>query len=234
MGLALRRNPKRAHLLVSRVLAKHVPTEPGLVIAAGELLGLLVCQELADSVQGAARRRMDRRVTGAVIDEAAAKLAALLALDSHGPERRVRPRQRTGRRDARLAAVGNSGELLASQRTRLPGVVTIGYAETATGLGRLVARPLGAYYIHSTRHARTAASAALGAFEETAFARHLARLLPTTARLDAPGRWSWWTTSSAPVHHHQHHPRTARHGPARRYVVAALVDLRTARGPGQA
>ncbi|MDQ6739772.1 MAG: phosphoribosyltransferase domain-containing protein, partial [Actinomycetota bacterium] len=37
VGLALRRNPKRAHLLVSRVLAKHVPTVPSLAIAAGML-----------------------------------------------------------------------------------------------------------------------------------------------------------------------------------------------------
>jgi hypothetical protein len=38
VGLALRRNPKRAHLLVSRVLAKHVPTEPGIATSAGQLL----------------------------------------------------------------------------------------------------------------------------------------------------------------------------------------------------
>ena len=47
VGLALRRNPKRAHLLVSRVLAKHVPTEPGIATSAGQLLGLLVRRELA-------------------------------------------------------------------------------------------------------------------------------------------------------------------------------------------
>ena len=35
VDVALRRNPKRAHLLVSRVLAKHVPTEPGIAVAAG-------------------------------------------------------------------------------------------------------------------------------------------------------------------------------------------------------
>jgi hypothetical protein len=42
LGLALRRNPKRAHLLVSRVLGKHVPTDPRLVRAAGTRLGGLV------------------------------------------------------------------------------------------------------------------------------------------------------------------------------------------------
>ena len=49
VGLALRRNPRRAHLLVSRVLGKHVPSEPGLVMAAGELLGVLVGEALSAS-----------------------------------------------------------------------------------------------------------------------------------------------------------------------------------------
>lgn len=39
LGLALRRNPRRAHLLVSQVLGKHVPTDPRLVRAAGLRLG---------------------------------------------------------------------------------------------------------------------------------------------------------------------------------------------------
>ncbi len=39
LGLALRRNPKRAHLLVSQVLGKHVPQSPEAVYAAGFGLG---------------------------------------------------------------------------------------------------------------------------------------------------------------------------------------------------
>ncbi|MGB8943428.1 MAG: phosphoribosyltransferase domain-containing protein, partial [Streptomyces sp.] len=39
LGLALRRNPKRAHLLVSNVLGKHVPQLPSVVYAAGRDLG---------------------------------------------------------------------------------------------------------------------------------------------------------------------------------------------------
>lgn len=39
LGLALRRNPKRAHLLVSQVLGKHVPQSPEVVYAAGFGLG---------------------------------------------------------------------------------------------------------------------------------------------------------------------------------------------------
>ena len=57
VGLALRRNPKRAHLLVSTVLAKHVPTEPALVMAAGGLLGALVAQQLSSSAHDADTRR---------------------------------------------------------------------------------------------------------------------------------------------------------------------------------
>ena len=40
--LALRRNPRRAHLLVSTVLGKHIPAEPRLVRGAGLELGRLV------------------------------------------------------------------------------------------------------------------------------------------------------------------------------------------------
>ncbi|TGA92097.1 phosphoribosyltransferase [Streptomyces palmae] len=39
LGLALRRNPKRAHLLVSKVLGKHVPQHPDTVYGAGYDLG---------------------------------------------------------------------------------------------------------------------------------------------------------------------------------------------------
>ncbi|MGW0777116.1 phosphoribosyltransferase [Streptomyces sp. NPDC002835] len=42
LGLALRRNPKRAHLLVSNVLGKHVPQRPSVVWGAGHDLGVRV------------------------------------------------------------------------------------------------------------------------------------------------------------------------------------------------
>ncbi|WMX47265.1 phosphoribosyltransferase [Streptomyces roseicoloratus] len=48
LGLALRRNPKRAHLLVSNVLGKHVPQRPGVVYAAGRDLGVRVRHLLGD------------------------------------------------------------------------------------------------------------------------------------------------------------------------------------------
>jgi hypothetical protein len=42
VGLALRRNPRRAHLLVSRVLGKHLPVAPADALAAGAALADLV------------------------------------------------------------------------------------------------------------------------------------------------------------------------------------------------
>ncbi|GAB2750605.1 phosphoribosyltransferase [Streptomyces bullii] len=48
LGLALRRNPKRAHLLVSNVLGKHVPQSPSVVYGHGVTLGRRVRELLAD------------------------------------------------------------------------------------------------------------------------------------------------------------------------------------------
>lgn len=49
VGLALRQNPRRAHLLVSDVLGKHVPAHPHLVYAVGLVLGDLVARTLSGS-----------------------------------------------------------------------------------------------------------------------------------------------------------------------------------------
>ncbi|MCD9872653.1 phosphoribosyltransferase [Streptomyces guryensis] len=48
LGLALRRNPKRAHLLVSNVLGKHVPQSPSVVYEYGFALGRRVRELLGD------------------------------------------------------------------------------------------------------------------------------------------------------------------------------------------
>ncbi|MFI6348797.1 phosphoribosyltransferase [Streptomyces sp. NPDC050560] len=48
LGLALRRNPKRAHLLVSNVLGKHVPQDPAVVIGHGRRLGERVRELLGE------------------------------------------------------------------------------------------------------------------------------------------------------------------------------------------
>ncbi|MFR0352342.1 phosphoribosyltransferase [Streptomyces sediminimaris] len=48
LGLALRRNPRRAHLLVSNVLGKHVPQSPSIVYGYGFALGRRVRELLGD------------------------------------------------------------------------------------------------------------------------------------------------------------------------------------------
>ncbi|MFL9683987.1 phosphoribosyltransferase [Streptomyces sp. KL110A] len=54
LGLALRRNPKRAHLLVSSVLGKHVPQHPSVVYGSGLGLGLRVRELLGAEDAGRA------------------------------------------------------------------------------------------------------------------------------------------------------------------------------------
>ncbi|MFI1796195.1 phosphoribosyltransferase [Streptomyces sp. NPDC020379] len=49
LGLALRRNPKRAHLLVSQVLGKHIPVAPSAVHGSGAGLGRRVRALLGDT-----------------------------------------------------------------------------------------------------------------------------------------------------------------------------------------
>ncbi|MFJ3507879.1 phosphoribosyltransferase [Streptomyces luteogriseus] len=54
LGLALRRNPKRAHLLVSNVLGKHVPQSPSVVYGHGVELGRRVRELLGAEEAGRA------------------------------------------------------------------------------------------------------------------------------------------------------------------------------------
>ena len=223
VGLAVRRNPRRAHLLVSRVLAKHVPTEPALVLAAGELLGALAGEALGSTV--------DRKVLDTVAGELLAVLRGTATDASDGVAR-------AGADGAARAGAGG----LRSPRARLqyareqlwdlpvshPDVVTIGYAETATGLGRLVADTLGSYYIHSTRHAPEGA-VAYGAFEEAHSHATSHRLLPVDpARLnsnapvvlvdDELSTGATVINTITELHAAAPHPA---------YVVASLIDLRS-------
>ncbi|WP_250402734.1 phosphoribosyltransferase [Streptomyces cellostaticus] len=54
LGLALRRNPKRAHLLVSNVLGKHVPQSPSVVYGHGFRLGRRVRALLGETAAASA------------------------------------------------------------------------------------------------------------------------------------------------------------------------------------
>ncbi|XQE79427.1 phosphoribosyltransferase [Streptomyces microflavus] len=168
LGLALRRNPKRAHLLVSNVLGKHVPQKPSVVYGAGYELG--------------------------------ERVRALLGEDG-----------------ARRAVV-------------------LGYAETATGLGHAVADGLrDAPYLHSTRRP-VAGVAQAGGFEEAHSHATSHLLLPENPELLAGGgtgsdasvlvlvddEFSTGNTVLNTVRAlHASHPRE-------RYVIVALVDMRSA------
>ena len=82
LGLALRRNPRRAQLLVSQVLGKHVPTDPRLVRAAGLLLGARV----TDVLDGRALRPLpvDALHSAVAGDRDAASAVHADAVDSSG------------------------------------------------------------------------------------------------------------------------------------------------------
>ncbi|MFG2627798.1 phosphoribosyltransferase [Streptomyces sp. NPDC048473] len=174
LGLALRRNPKRAHLLVSNVLGKHVPQKPSVVYGVGFELGRRVHELLGDA-------------------------------------------------EARRAVV-------------------LGYAETATGLGHAVADGLGvAPYLHSTRRPVEGVERA-GGFEESHSHATSHLLLPEDPNLlvgecgptvadvhadaDAPlvlvdDEFSTGNTVLNTIRAlHERYPRS-------RYVVVALVDMRS-------
>jgi hypothetical protein len=235
VGIALRHNPKRAHLLVSTVLAKHVPTVPGLALAAGELLGLLASAAVTDAAvtdaagteaagrAGADAARQRAREFGGTLAGLISRLAEPTApTDPTAPSTAgslVEARRELAdlRRDIRAATTAH------------PGVVTLGYAETATGLGQLVADSLAAYYLHSTRHAPAGATPFAGFAEEHSHATDHALLPTDPGWLRADGttvlvddELSTGTTVINTI--------TALHAlrPQRHWVVASLIDLRSA------
>ncbi|WP_328889192.1 phosphoribosyltransferase [Streptomyces sp. NBC_00316] len=174
LGLALRRNPKRAHLLVSNVLGKHVPQRPSVVYGTGFELGRRVRELLGDD---AARR-----------------------------------------------------------------AVVLGYAETATGLGHAVADGLGvAPYLHSTRRPVEGVARA-GGFEESHSHATSHLLLPEDPTLLGgvgdggcageplvlvDDEFSTGNTVLNTIRAlHELYPRD-------RYVIVALVDMRSAADRGR-
>jgi len=118
--IGLRRNPKRAQLLVSTVLGKHVAVDPRVAAGFGRLLGVLVARLLDGQDETPPRW----------------SAAARSALRGDEPGALL---------DGLVDASAGSG----ADHT---GVLVIGFAETATALGHLVADQLpGAAYLHSTR-----------------------------------------------------------------------------------
>lgn len=199
VGMALRINPRRPHLLVSRVLAKHVPTDPRLVRAAGHLLGIRVAALLG-------------RVDDAVLPALERALADVLAAPAPDPDAVADLDAAVTRAGADVAAGAG---------------LVLGYAETATALGHLVAAALRLPSLHSTRRDVPGTSSLLEFDESHSHAtRH--RVVPREpGLLDADGPVvlvdDELTTGSTAVGTiralHAHRPRPA-------YVVATLVDAR--------
>ena len=204
VGLAVRRNPRRAHLLVSTVLGKHLPTDPNLVYGSGLLLGGLVAQALTNKASDPARRHRSG--------------GDLLRLALAGTPRAAAMLTEYGLRDrATLGARDGSG-----------GVVVLGYAETATALGHVVADALNAPVLHSTRRL-VAGVTPVGGFEEDHSHARSHLLLPEDPMLLAGSELlvlvddelsTGSTVFNTIIELHSLNPRE-------RYVVAALVDLRS-------
>lgn len=174
-GLALRENPKRAQLVVSTVLGKHLPVAP-------------------------------RTVRGS---------ALLLAAQVAGKD---------GLTSEDLQAPGDPVG-------RLPGApVVLGYCETATALGHLVADCFaGAAYAHTTRRTDPGVPVVLTFQEEHSHAVDHALQLAEPSLLDDPARplvlvddelTTGRTALNTIAELHARSPRE-------RYVVAALLDVRS-------
>lgn len=136
--LALRRNPRRAQLLVSTVLGKHLPADPLLVAGMGRLLGALV------------RLRLDAGPDGSAAPPPAMWAVAARAAVAGSADR-------TTTLSALMLALAPP----AGTAPYPAGLLTLGFAETATSVGHLVAEQLGSPYLHSTR--RTDGDAAVAA-----------------------------------------------------------------------
>ncbi len=189
--IALRRNPKRAQLLVSGILGKHLPVDPRVAAACGRLLGALVARCLAGEA-GA--------VPVSWVDAAAATV------------RGGQPDRLTDRLPPPAPA----------------DALVLGFAETATSLGHLVADQLTAPYLHSTRRPDGPVPIAAEFVESHSHATdHLLRPgLAVGMAGSAPlvlvddelstGRTALNVIEAV----HARHPRE-------RYVLAGLVDVRT-------
>jgi len=189
--------------LVSTVLGKHVPTDPRLVYGSGALLGLLA----ADALRGAKpHSRLDR--SGRLGEN----LRRALAGDS----------------DAAKALLTDLASVDASTTVAPSGTVVLGFAETATALGHTVADVLSAPYLHSTRR-RVPGVMAVGTFEEVHSHATSHLLLPDDPRFFTGGEPLVLVDDELSTGRTALNTILALHAvaPRARYLIAALVDLRS-------
>lgn len=213
--LGLRDNPKRLHLLVSRVLGKHVPTDPRIVLGAGRLLGVLVCDVLTGSLPGGGSGSVDP------------------GLHAAGDSLRQALRGSDEAAGALLEQVQDLMDIRGS--AGVPSAVVLGFAETATAVGHCVADAVPASrYLHSTRRLVPGAQSAAGFVEAHSHApdhlllpddpAFLTSGVPDEALVLVDDELSTGATAANTIE--------ALHAQAPRdhYIVAALVDVRP---PGQ-
>jgi hypothetical protein len=124
LGVALRRNPLRAQLLVSRALGKHVPTDPRLVRAAGLLLG----GQVADALAGRQPRPLPvAELRAAAGGDRAAAAALHAALVPEGPvDALVLGFAETATALGHCVAEAVTADYLHSTRREVPGVAPAG------------------------------------------------------------------------------------------------------------
>jgi adenine/guanine phosphoribosyltransferase-like PRPP-binding protein len=139
VGIAFRENPKRAHLLVSKVLGKHYPQSPTIIKNAASILAYQIYEHYLAGVGD----------SDPDISDVFRELRYSL---KHQDDKESRQYL-----DARLRLADYG---------YLDGLVVFGYAETATALGASIADTIGAdYYINSTRYPDEN-SVEYGGFEE--------------------------------------------------------------------
>lgn len=138
--LGLRKNKKRAHLLVSNILGKHIPVNPYQTALSGAVLGAMIWNDyiLENYVDGG-----EHVVSDSLINE-----AMEILFDG------VKSGMVTDEAETVLSFIEvELGNLICSEWAKSNNVnfSTVGFAETATGLGANVAHVLQSEYNHSTR-----------------------------------------------------------------------------------
>jgi adenine/guanine phosphoribosyltransferase-like PRPP-binding protein len=133
VGMALRINSRRSHLLVSRVLGKHVPADPALVLGAGRLLGAAVADLLTGRESGVAARG-GKLLAAAAAGNGSASRALLDLCNAHrdgvaGPDALVLGYAETATGLGHTVADGLGADYLHSTRRPVAEVAAIGSFE---------------------------------------------------------------------------------------------------------